>query len=526
MPIQQHEDFGEKIGGAKKDLWKTRGLLVGDLDSMNDREADKYVKKDNVWKKPDYEAMIDGGTPIGVVYFIKKVRDSLNAAPVYRYGDNTPERRLARQVEYIETIHQLKKVMDDVYTVDDAMRAYERFFVDNGYMQEASRWAGAKDYESTDKGVKNSVITGKLSQALFVHSKLWFERAFTEKAKRDQFGVPKEQKVPAGYELRYHDGKDSAPDDGWNPGTYFVAKNYEILANNFESREDALKWAQDHAKQHSRNGKSRFVPKQLEKVRRNGPDYRGGNEITGQDYLDTFVFRGGEFGNWMNQNDRQASLNMGFEALKDLASALQISDNDVAFQGSLAIAFGARGSGNAAAHYEPLRTVINLTKMHGAGSLGHEWWHALDDHLGKVMGAKGFLSEHPRLYPPFQKLLTAIKYKLETQEQAAARTEAQNEKTRRSAEYSLDSAVLYSLRRRGDEKIIEQYADLKSAFLSGELGTVDKINELKRRSAVMSFRKVTVKRWNTTKQCFMPCTNPKRRLSGRSRLTIIAIHRK
>ena len=49
----QHEDFGEKIGGAKKDLWKDRGLYVDDLGSMNEREAEKFVKKDNVWKKPD-----------------------------------------------------------------------------------------------------------------------------------------------------------------------------------------------------------------------------------------------------------------------------------------------------------------------------------------------------------------------------------------------------------------------------------------------------------------------------------------
>ena len=46
----QHEDFGEKIGGAKKDLWKDRGLYVDDLGSMNEREAEKFVKKDNVWK--------------------------------------------------------------------------------------------------------------------------------------------------------------------------------------------------------------------------------------------------------------------------------------------------------------------------------------------------------------------------------------------------------------------------------------------------------------------------------------------
>ena len=73
-------------------------------------------------------------------------------------------------------------------------------------------------------------------------------------------------------------------------------------------------------------------------LRRTGPDYRNGAEITGQHYLDTFGFRGGEFGNWMNQNDRQASLNMGFEALKDLAAALQVNDKDIAYQGTLAIA--------------------------------------------------------------------------------------------------------------------------------------------------------------------------------------------
>lgn len=45
----------------------------------------------------------------------------------------------------------------------------------------------------------------------------------------------------------------------------------------------------------------------------------------------------------------------------------------------LAIAFGARGrNGKAAAHYEPLRRVINLTKTMGAGSLAHEWFHAID----------------------------------------------------------------------------------------------------------------------------------------------------
>lgn len=87
----QHEDFGEKIGGAKKDLWKDRGLYVNDLDAMNEREAEKFVKKDNIWKKPDYQAMLDDGIPLGVVYFIKKARDGLNASPQYYRRDDTAE---------------------------------------------------------------------------------------------------------------------------------------------------------------------------------------------------------------------------------------------------------------------------------------------------------------------------------------------------------------------------------------------------------------------------------------------------
>ena len=477
----QHEDFGEKIGGAKKDLWKDRGLYVDDLGAMNEREAKKFVKKDNVWKKPDYQAMLDEGVPLGVVYFIKKVRDGLNASPQYYRRDDTPEKRLARQKEYIQTVRELQSVVSEVRTVEDAMKVYDRFFLENGYLEQVQGWGSGIHYRATEKGRENPVITNKLSNTLMVRSAEYFERNFTQKARKEQFGVSKDQKVPKGYAIHFNDGKNTySKNNDWKAGTYYVTKGYSILQMNFESREAALKWVQDFARQRSKGGKVRFTPPQLEHVRRTGPDYRNGQEITGQHYLETFGFRGGEFGNWMNQNDRQASLNMGFEALKDLASALQISDKDIAYQGTLAIAFGARGSGNAAAHYEPLRKVINLTKMHGAGSLAHEWWHGFDDYLGARMGAKGFLSEQPRLYPLFQKLIDTMKYKPETPEQAAKRTEAQSERTRKNAASWLDSAVLGSLKRYGNEEQMETYAVLREAFLSGKTGSVERISAFKK----------------------------------------------
>lgn len=477
----QHSDFGEKIGGAKKDLWQQRGLLSNDLNEMNSREADKYVRKDNIWKKADYQAMIDSGIPYDVVYFIKTVRDSLNATPQYYTSDDTPDKRLARQKQYIDTIREVQSVIENVRTKTDALRAYDNFFISNGYVERVSGISSSR-YRATSKGQENPVITNKLAKALHISSEQDFEYKITRKAVKEQFGVSKEQKIPRGYEILFNDGNHSySQNNDWLPNTYYVTKGHHILMMNLESREAALKWAQDGAAGVQTDGKKkRFIPKQFEHVQRDGPDYRHDRDVSGQDYLDTYGFKGGEFGNWMSHNDRQTSLNMGFDALKDLADVLKISDKDISYQGNLSIAFGARGSGNAVAHYEPMRQVINLTKMRGAGSLAHEWWHGLDDYMGQKLDVKCFLSENSHKHLLFQKLIDTIKYKPETQEQAVKRTEVQDTRLRRNAEGWLNSIVLSSIKSKADDQELKQYENLKAAYLRGERGSVDLLNDLKK----------------------------------------------
>ena len=182
-----HEDFGEKIGGAKKDLWKDRGLYADDLEAMNEREAEKFVKKDNVWKKPDYAVMLEEGIPLGVVYFIKKARDGLNASPQYYRTDDTPEKRTARQKEYIKTVRELQTVLSDVRTVEDAAKAYDRFFVDNGYLEKVQGWGWGSGihYRATKKGQDNPVITNKLSNNLY---KSMSKKEVTKIAKKQAAG--------------------------------------------------------------------------------------------------------------------------------------------------------------------------------------------------------------------------------------------------------------------------------------------------------------------------------------------------
>ena len=118
-----------------------------------------------------------------------------------------------------------------------------------------------------------------------------------------------------------------------------------------------------------------------------GQNHRDGKDVTPEQFLAAFGFRGVEFGNWVKQGaggrDRQGMLNDAYDAFMDLASILNIPPKALSLEGKLGIGFGSRGSGKASAHFEPGNIVINLTKTKGAGSLAHEWFHAIDNYFAR-----------------------------------------------------------------------------------------------------------------------------------------------
>ena len=171
------------------------------------------------------------------------------------------------------------------------------------------------------------------------------------------------------------------------------------LANGFSTRKEALVYIEKHrvewdAKIDDINRRRKdfvFLNGSSERV---GEDYRKGEDITAEQFREQFGFRGVQFGNWTNQKDRQAALNNAFDSFMDLAKILGISPRAVSLNGELGIAFGARGGGGAKAHYEREEVVINLTKTMGAGSLAHEWWHALDNYFARRGNVKlGMVTE-------------------------------------------------------------------------------------------------------------------------------------
>lgn len=217
------------------------------------------------------------------------------------------------------------------------------------------------------------------------------------------------KKKPEYVEVRsYFEGRGKmkygvAISDKYNPKTTFDTTPY-YFADGFSTRKEA-----ETALEENRTKWEGFVQDILRQRRdfvyfndgaeaRVGEDYRKGKNVSEKEFANEFGFRGVQFGNWANQADRQAAVNNAYDSFMDLAKVLGVSPKALSLNGELGIAFGSRGSGKANAHYEADEVVINLTKTRGAGSLAHEWWHALDNYFARQANVpKGFATADKRI---------------------------------------------------------------------------------------------------------------------------------
>lgn len=203
---------------------------------------------------------------------------------------------------------------------------------------------------------------------------------------------------------------------------------------------------------------------------------KGGKPVTANSTLDLeklVGFRAVQSGKWVLDDPDSARFHVEqtAAAMSDLSDMVGIDIGALGLNGRLGMAFGARGRGNAgfggaaAATYEPVERVINLTKQSGGGSLAHEWVHSVDNLLPELMGVKesgkgDFITENPSILPDgpiknaFVKLISAMT--------AGERPTAENfkitDKDRRLAKYNIEGA--YS----GPGKAIKQAGNAIAAI--------------------------------------------------------------
>lgn len=338
------EDFGEKIGGARKDLWKTNGLQVEDLKQLNEAEKRRFVTRDSVWPLSNAKALVEQGTEPLVAYWQRKVRLCVRKEPLIASSDDfdTHIEKYVKEVNYLRKLTMECKQISDIDRVERIFRSWKNDF-------------------SVEFTVNAPVSYTSISSLVDLCS------------------------------LTYYRGRFAR---------YVKTKNFPYLEKTVAKRKAT---------------KKAFIPAQLTHIEREGENYRHGFHVTPARWQREFNFRGIEFGNWMSQKDRLVSMDYCYDALKDLANVLDINDTDITFNGRLSLAFGARGQGGASAHYETDREVINLTKMHGAGTTAHEWFHALDDYIGKFYqvpdGKMASKTNFQNLIPEsFKQLMKACQY--------------------------------------------------------------------------------------------------------------------
>ena len=403
MPTDnQYTDFGQHIGGSRKDMYSA-GITLDDIMGMTDVERNKNLVKNKVWGKVDYQALVDEGRDKIAVFFIKTIRDSLPAKPT---GAS-----LEAGERYVNFINAVKSAVMECRTEADIQAFFERtipqFVEKRGYLTYARdeyqglvnnkffkaaqvpsisrlrRTMNEKQFLFNDAEKTAADISKMFSVYEYKPETKWENRQNGEK----YFGQRE------GYSTYFiYPPKELQSPDEWKAGTFYLMQGRNIVAHNIEDREDASKMAmtlyselQRQKTAEPKKEKLKDSVPYLDHLERIGPDNRSTHvKVKPEDIQATFQFYGGEFGNYEGQKDRMKNVELSYDAFCDLARALNISVKDIAQEGTLSIAYGARGRGgqNAAlAHYEPMYRVINLTKLKGAGSLGHEWAHSLDHYL-------------------------------------------------------------------------------------------------------------------------------------------------
>lgn len=400
------EDFGEKIGGARKDVWTS---FKDQLDDVADDDiANQPLSK--IWPQPDYQALLDGGADPWTVAFAHAARDEIPTKPrqswkLKRWSDqvrllrDTTKKLMdgslnverAKQLMYQFTSQGLRNVAGRVelymlvghrQSLDGVRLSSGEYSVHNGI-----EYKPAKVIWTVEKEAAATAFSNWPRQLATGFTKEEALQAF--KAKYDSLNINPAAKKEVTFDIYSKRGQDG----------YFIGKkmgrNYIDLAGPF----DTVKEAREHkatkqAELVATLEKAKEIPQERRDTNepRVGEDMRNGQDVTPQMFGETFGFRGVEFGNWVEQGRRQKDLNDAFDALMDMAAVLDIPPKAISLNGELGLAFGARGGGGvnpAAAHYERSKVVINLTKKSGAGSLGHEWWHALDNYFSRMRAKSG-----------------------------------------------------------------------------------------------------------------------------------------
>ena len=410
-PKEKIEDVGEKIGGARKDIIRATADRI-------DINGETFSK---IFPKFDFKKLIQSGLDPklasglkfiydhskesfkskkrsrGEIAALNETRFIANYAKGYLLGDTSVDysdkgwvfTAYGKELYQFNTelYNKLHEVLgDDMFDID-----LGKYFIDVVPDSDGSKGKSSAVFYRDGKPIDVKYIVKVGDTKLFTKDEHDDAvKFFLDKAKSS---VNYKKANPYKLAVYYFPRKKGSYYIGTKIGGKVVALtpegkeyNYSYIDEHRAELQAAAERMASEMKDKAKSGENKkWKPEMnLGNMRdRVGMDYRKGRSVSAKELMDKFGFRGIEFGNYVTQKERQQYLNECYDAFMDMAGILGISPKAISIDGKLALAVGARGTGKASAHYEPAKHVINLTKAKSAGTLAHEWWHAMDFHFGR-----------------------------------------------------------------------------------------------------------------------------------------------
>ncbi|HIG0329610.1 TPA: LPD38 domain-containing protein [Yersinia enterocolitica] len=395
------DDFGEELKGAAKHKW---GQLAESLKADHDIEEIKKQPLSKLFPHPDYSKMHENGIELEKLALLAALRSFIPNKPGSPYKLNQWAEQVKGVRDLANSIINSHASVDDIKTIfrskpslhsaadtidlisqfkPEQMAEASKYTIRSGhytYFDGKSYPGGKTQYQLvTPRGVIANISAGSMAELLpkakaFIETKINSDKG--EVAPKQAQLAPKQAKLEI-----YTRRADKSVFIG-----YKGAMGVLPLKAGFKTPTEARAYlaenrAEIEAKLDKLRKTSREEQRKLTNEPRIGIERRNGN-VTPEQFSDAFGFRGVQFGNYVEGARRQTELNDAYDSLVDMAELLNVPPKALSLNGELGLAFGARGKGGAKAHYEPVQVVINLTKGNGAGSLAHEWFHALDNYFG------------------------------------------------------------------------------------------------------------------------------------------------
>lgn len=440
------DDAGAELTYNRRNRIK-RGLIWADLEGLEAALRVREVNKAKVYPRPDYQGLIDAGVLPVHAHLVKQVYDSLAASPT---ASNPTDAQLQAYIIGVNRVMEgaLSWVRDpNGARAWNGMRATGSRMLDHVYPGEGWKelraetsllgrryFSALQPGNSEERRAKLAVKEG-WPNAQEAWQKQGFSLVFIEEVTPSFYAGTDRNDVPY-VSVRLVDGtgkvilddlRVEGAQDREDPAVAMkVAARSAELANRFAlvnkrghlvSAHDSEAAAMEAARESVRRGGEAGISDSgiaVESAQRIGTARRvDGENVSSEQLLATFGFRGINFGNWMkgkgNETERQLHLNHIYDAFFDLAEILELPPRAMSLDGMLGIAVGAQGGGRNLAHFVPGVNEINLTRTSGAGALAHEWAHALDHYFARLAGLDRsdtpFLSAHALLPPTLDRMV-------------------------------------------------------------------------------------------------------------------------